>query len=246
MSVDPAMLGHFKHHYVARLELFVSVFKERFLGAFGSLEEEVQAVSDGAWAQWCGHPYHESGVDPSIAAGDALQIGVDYFSSLMGARQAYINLAAVGLYHAWEQQVLEFFRRYVIGEARRCDVSAISLVEFERVAERAGVRIKDFPSASVIKTLRLCANTVKHAEGPSALQLRKRRPDLFVHPGTHAEETRSVMASRTIYAPLSGDDLYVTDRHLDEFLAGTIQYWTDMTQTLLTDFKGEWFPVAGP
>jgi|GEM_PF-6076837 len=41
MSVDPIMLGHFKHHYAARLELFLSVFKERFLGAFGSLEDEV-------------------------------------------------------------------------------------------------------------------------------------------------------------------------------------------------------------
>jgi hypothetical protein len=243
MTIDPAMLGHFKHHYAARLELFISVFKERFLGAFGSLGEEVQAVSDGAWTQWCESPYNES-VDPSVAANDALQIGVDYFSSLMGARQAYLNLAAVGLYHAWEQQVLEFFGRYIVGEAHRQKVSAISLGEFKRVAKRAGVRIDEFPSADSIETLRLCANAVKHAEGSSASLLRERCPEFFVHPGVSGTELCSLMASRILYAPLSGDDLYVTESHLDEFLAGTIQYWTDMTHALLSDFKGEWFPAG--
>lgn len=242
MRVDPAMLGHFKHHYAARLELFVSVFKERFLGAFGSLEDEVQAVSDGAWARWSESPYN-AGVDPSLVANDALQIGVDYFSSLMGARQAYVNLAVVGLYHAWEQQVLEFFGRYIVGEEHRKKVSAIGLGEFKRVAKRAGVRIDEFPSACTIETLRLCANAVKHAEGSSASQLRERRPEFFVHPGVSGTELGSLMASRILYAPLSGDDLYVTESHLDEFLAGTIQYWADMTHALLTDFRGEWFPA---
>lgn len=245
MSVDPAMLGHFKHHYAARLELFISVFKERFLGEFGSLAEEVQAVSDDAWTLWSESPQEES-VDPSVAANDALQIGIDYFTSLMGARQAYVNLATVGLYHAWEQQVLEFFGRYVVGDTHRHKVSAISLGEFKLVAKRAGIRVDEFPSASIIETLRLCANAVKHAEGKSASQLRERRAEFFVHPGASETELGSLMSSRIIYAPLSGDDLYVTEAHLDEFLAGTIQYWTDMTHALLTDFKGEWFPVAGP
>jgi len=242
MSVDPAMLGHFKHHYAARLELFLSVFKDRFLGAFGSPEEEIQAVSDGACAQWSESPYNE-GIEPSVAANDALQIGVDYFISLMGARQAYINLAAVGLYHAWEQQVIEFFGRYIVGEAHRHKVSAISLSEFKRVAERVGVRIDEFPSAGTIETLRLCANTVKHAEGSSASQLRERRAEFFVHLGVSGTELGSLMASRTIYAPLSGDDLYVTESHLDEFLAGAVQFWRDMAYALQTDFTGEWFPA---
>ncbi len=239
-NIDPAMLGHIRHHYAARLELFISVFKQRFLGAFGSLEDEVQAVSDGAWTQWSESPYREDEA-PVVAANDALQIGVDYFRSLMGARQAYVNLAVVGLYHAWEQQVLEFFGRYIVGEVHRHKV-AISLDEFRRVAKRAGVRIEEFPSAGTIETLRLCANTVKHAEGSSAAQLRERRSEFFVHPGVSGAELGSLMASRILYAPLSGDDLYVTEFHLDEFLAGTIQYWTDMTRALLTDFKGEWFP----
>jgi len=149
MSIDPAMLAHFRHHYEARLELFISVFKDRFLDAFGSLEDEVQAASDGAWTQWSESPYSED-EDPSVAANGALQIGGDYFSSLMGARQAYVNLAVVGLYPAWEQQVLEFFGRYIVGEVHRHKVSAICLSEFKRVAKRAGAPIDAFPSACTI------------------------------------------------------------------------------------------------
>lgn len=135
---------------------------------------------------------------------------------------AYINLAAAGLYHAWEQHVLEFFGRYIVGNTHRHRVSAISLGEFKVVAKRVGIRIDEFPSARTIETQRLCANAVKHAEGSSALQLRERRPEFFVHPGVYGAELSSLMVSRTLYAPLSGDDLHVTEAHLDEFFAGTI------------------------
>ena len=242
-NIDPAMLGYFKSNYVPRLQLFVAVFKERFLNSFGTLEDEAQAVSDGFWAQWCESAFDENDA-PDTMADAALQAGVDFYISLMSARQAYINLAAVGLYHAWEQQVFEFYRGCVIGESYADPVTHITLAKFQITMKGAGICTESFSSFDIIETLQLCANAVKHGDGKSASELRERRPDLFVRPGIHEQELRDLMTSRKLYTPLSGEDLYVTESDLDAFLDGTVQFWTDMTKALQTNFKGSWFSTS--
>ncbi len=62
-------------------------------------------------------------------------------------------------------------------------------------------------------------NTVKHAEGRSAVQLRERRPELFEHPYSKLLRRDAPRFFPPLRLPLAGDGLYVTEEVLDEYVS---------------------------
>jgi hypothetical protein len=78
--------------------------------------------------------------------------------------------------------------------------------------------------------LRLVANVVKHGEGGSATELRKRRPDLFVYPSLKGQvdpiETLSVEAT------LFGQDFFVTKEEFEAYHKGSVAFWTELADAL--------------
>ena len=97
---------------------------------------------------------------------------------MVSLRQSMVNLLAAGLYHMIEQQL-----------------GALSLdCAYERVSDtnldvvktwyvtNLGIDLSSLEPWAKLRELRLVANSVKHAEGGSAKQLRELRPDLFQDP----------------------------------------------------------------
>jgi hypothetical protein len=93
--------------------------------------------------------------------------------------QATLNLFSAGLFHVIEQQLAELTRDAAI-EKEVSDTKLEVVVDWYR--KNCQLDLTQFSSWPVIEELRLVANTTKHAEGPSANQLRTKNPKLFQYP----------------------------------------------------------------
>ena len=101
---------------------------------------------------------------------------------------------------------------------------------FVRRLKAAGIDTTAFEDSRKLTELRLVANVAKHAEGSSASELEKVRPDLFVSPLIAQFRLRIRPRVRHVYGPLSGDDLYVTPRDLNVYFEAVVGFWTELLQ----------------
>jgi hypothetical protein len=144
----------------------------RILRSFDTLHDEVQAKSDALFGAMELPPDENPDSAAKWATDKALDWGADVGAVYMGT----VALLTVGLYHLFEQH-REMFARL----AR--DFEARGARNFEEFLRTSGIEASGFPEWTKLnEELRFVANVVKHAEGWSAEELRKRRPDLFVLP----------------------------------------------------------------
>lgn len=140
---------------------------------------------------------------------------------------------AAGLYHAYEQQFLFFHREELLPYEQQHDKALLKISKAKELLSKRGIDVSSFPSWSSIDELRLVANTVKHAEGDSADQLRQIRPDLFQDPqlkdlGFGGEYS----LARPIYLPMVGEDLFVQVTDLVRYRDALTQFWKDLSESL--------------
>jgi hypothetical protein len=81
--------------------------------------------------------------------------------------------------------------------------------------------------------LRLVANAVKHAEGSATRQLRTLRPELFSNPDyaeIYAEYEKHGIEQTMgpVFAPLSGEDLFVSEKLLREYAEGAKSFFGEI------------------
>jgi hypothetical protein len=149
------------------------LFRE-VLKAFDNLQERADEKANEFFNNHPGDEY----TDPGDVAGWAQDHSYSWWETMVSLRQSMVNLMAAGLYHLVEQQL-----------------AALSLdCAYERVVDTKlgvvknwyganfGIDLASLPAWARIDELLLVANSVKHAEGPSAEQLRALRPDLFQNP----------------------------------------------------------------
>jgi len=89
------------------------------------------------------------------------------------------------------------------------------------------------PAWSTIDELRIVANTVKHADGGSADQLKGKRPEFFEP--QHANGQITAMPFRytpRVYRPMSGEDLYLTMTDLRAYGRATVEFWDQFADAL--------------
>ena len=79
--------------------------------------------------------------------------------------------------------------------------------------------------------LKLIANTIKHAEGPSAGKLYKIRPDLFSNPILQ-DESRMMTKRWVVSKPLFGEDLYITLDDFTLFVEAVKGFWSEFAEII--------------
>lgn len=215
---------HFSRVFSKQITHFCVAVETRFLPTFESLEAEAQQVSDTEWER-LGHIVNPEYADESQLAEQAYEIGVEYFMSMDGVRQSLINLVVMALYHLFEQQLLLFHRRQVLHPTEENDKKLINTAEFKARLSTAGVEITSLSAWPKVEELRVVANTIKHAEGTSADNLRQLRPDLFNRPQTR-EFTSSSMSH--VYMPLAGEDIYLTVADLKGYCEALLKFWKEL------------------
>ncbi|MFM0557999.1 hypothetical protein P0D69_44835 [Paraburkholderia sediminicola] len=96
-----------------------------------------------------------------------------------------------------------------------------------------GIDITQLPTWSPIDELRLMAHTVKHADGNSADDLKRARPELFDSYHANSEVTPLPFRyTRRVYRPLSGEDLNLTLNDLQTYGCATIDFWGELADVM--------------
>lgn len=221
---------YFQAEFVPQIKAIADILEKRVLPAFENIEEESKRISEETWERFMSMP-GTGDEDPANFAEDAEQAGVSHYLLFDGIRQGMLNLFAVALYHAFEQQIMLFHRKELLKPAEENDHTLLTLSEFQRRLKCSGIDIKIFSSWKKIEELRLVANTVKHAEGNSAKRLHALRPDMFQNPRLdqfRLFETRNPQ----IFQPLVGEDLYVSLTDIHDYCESLTTFWQELSNAM--------------
>ena len=96
-----------------------------------------------------------------------------------------------------------------------------------------GIDIISFKSWINIEELRIVSNAIKHAEGFSAVELRKIRPDMFEHPMVRTQKESFLTGNSIplVYLPLAGEDIFVMQEDLLKYKNALVDFWTEFIDT---------------
>lgn len=205
------------------------------LPAFANLDERADQAADDYYnrigSQTAGQ-YEE--VDMGAVADDAFDYSQSWYQMMYSVRQAMLNLLASGLFHLAEQQLADSC----------CDgsfcIEPPQDTKLEVVADwyrdHFQLDLKSLPSWGLIDELRLVANAVKHAEGSATKKLREVRPELFCNPEfaeidkEFAEADIPPPTVLPVVAPLSGEDLFVSEKLLKMYTRGAESFFKEIAE----------------
>lgn len=215
-----------KANFIPGIDFFTHCLEEKIIPAFDSIDREADEVEREAFENPPGYIDPEN-YDPADAAENAFERGLEYYQWMKGMLQGVINLFAAGLYHLLEQQLLLFHRQELLRFDEKNNISLLNLREAKSRLSTHGIIIENFNSWPKINELRLVANTVKHADGPSAIELRSECPDLFSR-----SITSLVIESNTVQGPVStpltGDSIYISQSEFNKYVSSVKEFWDEI------------------
>jgi len=165
----------------------------------------------------------------SYVADEALDETFAYADMLVSMYFASIGLYSVGLSHLFEQHAADLALRLLETDSHDDEIKLRKVIEWLKT--ELSVDVEAFASWPTIKELRLVANTVKHAQGDSAVRLRLVRPDLFIHP-SRREGGEAPEHNSRVRKPLFGEDLYLTPDDFSRYAQGAIDFWSELAEAL--------------
>ena len=201
MSGRDAYVVEVVRTFAGQARIMGPVALDRILGALADIDREARARADEVYLEELSKPGDGDGID-SIAE-MAHEVGVEHHRALTGLKQGMINLLAVGLYQAFEQQRTEYKDACARAGVTPVPIDEEDLGRWPKVAE-----------------LRLVANVAKHAEGWSCDELRMVRPDLV---GIALFGGMPIPVE--VIAPMAGQDLYVQPDDIREYASALVELW---------------------
>ncbi|RLE45334.1 hypothetical protein DRJ25_05825 [Candidatus Woesearchaeota archaeon] len=191
-------------------------------------------MSEDEWDRLCSSCYSPD-IDPADLAERAQDAGIEYYMMLSGVKQTLLNITATTLYHLFEQQIIFLLRREILNTSEENNVQLMRVSVFKNKLREKGINIESFKSWKKIEELRLVSNSIKHAEGPSAVELREFRPDLFQPPMIRTQEEQFITSPivTRVYLPLAGEDIFVTQEDLSEYKDALLDFWSEFINICL-------------
>lgn len=222
---------YFRETYIPQAQSLVQTLETRLLPTFDDINSEATKVADETWGNLQTLPGGEN-VDMGDLAEIAHEAGLEHYMMMSGLRQGLTNMFAAALYHLYEQQVLEFHRRELLDLSDENDKKQFNHRIFQERLRDHGIDVKTFGCWPILDELRLLANTVKHADGSSAEQLHALRPDIFVAPAVRGLPFLGTTTSPPVFAPLMGEDVYVSLDDIRRYRDAVVQFWVDLSNAI--------------
>ena len=214
-----------------QITIFVENVEGRLLPTFHDIESEAEKVQEQEWDRLCSS-CSSPDIDPADLEEKARDAGIDYYMMVSGVKQSLLNVSATSLYHLFEQQLLFFLRREILHPSEENNIDLIKISIFKERCLQHNIDVEKFSSWQTINEMRLVANTVKHAEGKSAIDLRKIRPDLFRNPILEKFGPKLGGNFRCLYMPLAGEDLYLSIEDLKKYGEAITRFWDEMISAM--------------
>ena len=223
-----------------RISVLREVITRRLLPTFDLIDQEADKISDEMWQRL--NAIDDPDGDPAMDAEAAEEAGISHYIAMDDAKQGIQNLFAVALHHLVEQQQLTVIRQEFLKTSEKIGEFVSKnpkiYVEFAKHMRKSGIEITAFSSYAKLDELRLLANTVKHADGKSAEELRTKRPDIFVPPQLAKAGQPSIQnPSCWPFEPLSGQDIYVTANDLEQYFDAADSFWREFEDALTSAEK---------
>jgi hypothetical protein len=167
-----------KKYYKCQIGQFVDLFLLKLEPAFKNIDAEAEEHGNNYFD---GSQYScPEDFDPGDLAEQAMDQAIKHYEFLCLGKYVLIASWHVALFEAFEQQVRYFFHKELSHNYRisinqvfsRFDDLKIILVFY-------CVDLNALRGLKEIDHLRLLSNVIKHGEGESANELRRKRPDLF-------------------------------------------------------------------
>ena len=169
-----------KEYYKNQIGRFVAVYKLKLNTVFDNMDIEANEHGNSFFNQVLQHSHPDYQIDPSDIADEAMNRSIDHWDLLNHGRYVLLASWHVALYEAFEQQVRLFLIKEISHDYRFMNGIFVSrLKDFKTIFVLYGVNLNSVKGLKQIDHLRLLCNVVKHGEGYSADELRKKRPDLI-------------------------------------------------------------------
>jgi len=220
-----------RNQFIHQATMFVENLETRILPTFNNIENEAKKVEEQEWDRLCSSCASPD-IDPADLAEKAHDAGLNYYTMVSGVKQTLLNVSATSLYHLFEQQLLFFLRREILHPSEEHNIDLIKISVFKERCLQHNIDVEKFSSWQTIDEMRLVANTVKHAEGKSSIDLRKIRPDLFTNLTLEKYGPKLGSNFRRLYMPLAGEDLYLSIRDLKKYGEVIARFWDEMISAM--------------
>ena len=170
------LAGRLRAVVIPAFRTYVDTVVPETLAAFGDIERRAEEVTEQAYqqsgTQAAGEDY---GGDMGAEAEKAFDAGLAFYELMSDFRQAMSNLLAVGMYHLLEQQLADLTEDGLFRGLPSLQDGKLSIIR-SWFQKNLGIDLTVYAHWQTIEEeLRRVANTVKHADGGSAVALREKR-----------------------------------------------------------------------
>lgn len=214
--------------------LYKDTFKEKIYPIFYNIEDEAERLSNDIYENFMNSPCYceEDFIDPATIAEDATQIGVDYYQNYSLMRYNTLAMWISMLYQFWEQQVRKFLydemRNYFKIEFNEFCTNGIR--DIKEIFKYHKMNIVDLYCWEGVDELRLLSNTLKHGDGKSAEQLRKRRPDFFVKDGLEEFDLLNMYNTTLLEEVLN-----ICEKDYYSYCEVLLFFWAELPERMYSD-----------
>jgi hypothetical protein len=201
---------------------------ERMMSEWANLDGQAEEAAIQEWQRLTNDSV-PGGVDEPTMAATAVLAGEEFYQTIFPLGQAMTNLFTAGLFHLFEQQLAVLARAMMSS----LDVPSSMAELFTLLNRQLHIDISaTYPRAARLNELRLIANVIKHAEGPSADKLRHLRPDLFERCTWSTLSPGTIVRTGLVREPLAGDGIFVSKQDFDDYARDVDAFWVTLMRDL--------------
>lgn len=173
-------LPHMDKEYLKyEIGQFVDLFLLKLEPVFNNIDAEADEHGNNYFDSSELHYYSED-IDPADLAERAMDKAIEHYEFLSLGKYVLIASWHVALFEAFEQQVRYFIHKE-LSHYYRLSINHIfsRFDDLKKILAFFRVDLSTLSGLKEIDHLRLLSNVIKHGEGESANELRRKRPDLI-------------------------------------------------------------------
>jgi hypothetical protein len=212
-----------KQYLKDQIGRFVDIYNLKLKLVFDNIDDEAEEYGNNFFeeAQQYSHP---DSIDPSYIAEEAMDRASNHWDLLNHGRYVLLASWHVALYEAFEQQVRSYLLKELSHDFRVTIKHIVSRFDdMKKLLILYGVDLGSLKGLKEIDHLRLVCNVVKHGEGGSANELRKKRPDLI--------KTHDDIELLELYgSSLLDEALAISEETLIEFGKAIEDFWNSFPE----------------
>jgi len=210
--------------FKSQVSQYVDIYMDKLLPVFKDIEKDAEKYSNELFEDFMNQPGYDNSKDPSYIAEESMESGAEYYLYLkLGLYQLTATWHST-LYQLWEQQVRTFLFREE-SHSQKIDYKSYC-TKIKTIKERFsyyGVEMGKLSCWSNIDELRLLCNAIKHSEGDSEQELRKKNSKLFKQDnfGFHVDLHKTTLLD---------EPLNISEMTLQVYKDSLLSFWDEIPE----------------